>query len=400
MRLFVLGTVLAVLTGCSLNTNYFSDYTGTNLLSGYGFSNSGWASETKGLDNSSSSDLYMNWASALATGPGGGAAYKLETLNLIPDGNFYTVGTSGGATPSTIYWTTYSGDTVAAYSAATAWTGASNSSSASSTTSSLYYSGTASTSYLELNLATAIEATTGLSQPASHEYQFQADFINSGSEPFFVTAVNILDSTSVVSLAQLQTTTLTTNNTIYNFSSLAGVKSSLDLTYNTSFTSENLYFGYYDTSNNPAQKEEFYLSNVRLVPDDVSLYTKLALSSLTSTSKQLIPGTYTLSIYVKDDPRAGTTSNHFYAKGVTVQVTAATKTNLTKQVVVTSTRTSSWSSWTKLTFNLGTLDFVDSNSALSGNAALIIEISPTIMNSGTRDSGAIYVSDPTLTFSS
>lgn len=394
MKFFVLGTILA-LTGCSLNTNYFSDYTGNNLLSSYEFNNVGWATDTTGLDNTASNDLYMTWATTGSAGPGGGAAYKLEINNLIPNGNFVTA----SSLPNS-YWAVYSGDTVS-----TTTDSNFSSSSSSGTTSVLHYVGSAAShSYLGLDLAASIKATTALTTPGAHQYQFQAEFVDTGSLPFYMTGVSDLaGTTSILTMAQLAFgTQLNSSSTLYSLANQSGVATSISLNFTGSSDTAYLYFGYYDASHDPQSVENFDLSNVRLVPDDVDLYTKLSLPSLSSTSKQLIPGIYQLTLYVKDDSTAGTASNHFYAKGVTVRVTAATKNNLSKQVVVTSTRTSAWSSWTKLTFSLGTLDFVDSNSGLTSGSttypALVIEISPTIMNSGTRDSGVVDISDPTLTF--
>lgn len=396
MRFFVLALVAVGLAGCSLNTNYFSDYTGANLLSSYEFNASGWATETYGTDGASATDPYMNWSDASTTGPGGGEAYKLEILNLIPDGNFFTSYTN--TTINSSYWSS-SAATVTIYNGSTTFAA----SSSSSTTTYASFIGSSTSGYLKLDLAASIEAITGLSAPASHQYQLQANFIDPNGSPFYVYNNNTLDSTSATATLATLTSSTVASGTLYEFASTSlGTTSVLNLTYSSSFGASNLVFGYSDSYHNPNATEQFYLSNVRLVPDTDTLYTKLSLPSLYSTSRQLIPGTYQFSLYVKDDPNAGTSSNHFYAKGLTVRFTIGAKSSLTKQVVVTATRTSSWSSWTKLTFSLGTLDFVDSNSALTSGSttypALVIEISPTIMNSGTKDSGAVYISDPTLTF--
>lgn len=370
-----------VFTGCKLSTDYFSDYNGVNLISQHEFG-ADWSSRTKGLDNTSGLDLYMNWADAGVTGPGGGEAYKLEIKNLIPDGDF-TGGTPPYA-PNSSYWTPTSGDTLSVVASSTGFSGVPN----------LHYVSGGNTNVLTLDLLAAIDSTTGFTA-ASHNYQFQMDFVDEAGTAFNI--YHKFNAGTPTPVAELTAQTLITQSTSYqstplSLSAMPGAATSLAMTYTSSIPTQSIV-----TFTNGTQAETFSLHNVRLVPDDVDLYATLSLPSLFSTTKQLIQGSYTFSVYVKDDPSVGS-ANHMTANGLTLRVTIATESGATAQIIKTAARDSTWSGWTKLTFNLGTLQFADSDSLLNGAKAITIDLSPTLMNTGTRDAGTLYVSDPTLTF--
>ena len=146
--------------------------------------------------------------------------------------------------------------------------------------------------------------------------------------------------------------------------------------------------------------QNILFSSLRLVRSDLPLYVSTSLPSLTSGTLQLIPGTYQFSIWVKQDPTAGT-ANRFAATGLTINITAATQPGNTGtfQEFVPNTGWTS-SNWTLVTFPLGTVDFVDYDSQHTGTPALTIALSPTNIynDSPSLDAGSLLVASPTLQF--
>jgi len=122
----------------------------------------------------------------------------------------------------------------------------------------------------------------------------------------------------------------------------------------------------------------------------------------------LLPGTqsgaYTFSINVRDDPTADSTNanhvvNRFEPSGITVKILGRAKNSASQAMInlPVSRPAGGWTSWTTLTFS-GGLDFVDTDDALGGAKALVIEITPTIDGQGIRDAGSLLVAHPVLTY--
>ena len=133
MRARAVIAIACVLTlaGCNLNTNYFSDYSGKNLLANYGFSATGkWALESYATYAAVTGYLpadYVTWAqigagsaadnstdSAASTPTKGfdnsSPAFRLEIKNLLLDGDFET-GQNPGSPVTDGWWAPAGGAT-------------------------------------------------------------------------------------------------------------------------------------------------------------------------------------------------------------------------------------------------------------------------------------------------
>jgi len=386
---------LLTLTGCTLNTDYFSEYRGKNLLSNYDFDSTGnWQTTTY----ASGADSYMRWerisdstnadyasdvaASTPTTDDAGHTAYRLEIKNLIQDGDFEAetlgsvtlntgVGWSPGGSPYVEYNTVFTNSN----------TNPTNPS-AINHQSLLFYSG-GTGAHLLLNLASAI------SPWVAGTYIVHLDTVNVSTGTTL--AVGILDAS----------TTLENWDLSYSGGSSLSVAQSFALP--AVLPGRFLQIG----SDSAATQETAVLDNLRILLDQ-ELFVKASFASLSSGSLPLLPGTqsgaYTFSINVRDDPTADSTNanhvvNRFEPSGITVKILGRAKNSASQAMInlPVSRPAGGWTSWTTLTFS-GGLDFVDTDDALGGAKALVIEITPTIDGQGIRDAGSLLVAHPVLTY--
>jgi hypothetical protein len=397
---FFLLSLSALVASCSLNTDYFSDYNGVNLISNWDFpslttTTPNWAltSDTVTTDstyNPTPTD-YMNWTDLGAgTGANGTShAYRLEIKNLIPSGDFegLTVGSSLSAQLPT-FWskTSASTGTDSVVTSAPDINGVSHSLDGNA----VDWNGTTQSDALTLNLKTALGSLWRVG-----DYQVQMDFIDllnslpiefdyldNTSPPVQKWIYPPPGSTGLGNTSRHSLSTVTTVSPILITSANLGDTQTLVFETLPSLSSQNVLF-----------------DNLRLVRSDLPLTVQTSLPSLYSTVKQLIPGTYTFSIWVKDDPTAGS-ANRFHASGLTITITAATQSGNPGFIQEFVPQTTPWTSWTPLTFNLGTVDFVDTDSEHSGTPALTLTLSPTNGKTGyaSVDAGSLLVCQPSLVF--
>jgi hypothetical protein len=399
-------STLVLFAGCKLNTDYFSDYRGKNLLSNTGFSSGKWAL----VSDSTSSDAgynptpsnFMNWVaassdtnltSAYRSDSNGGSAYRLEILNLIPDGDFETETSSATSftTPASTFWATHmsSSNTLVFSSSGTD----SNGVPLSINHNTMNFGSAGTNDYVTLDVGSAVGAATWVSpNPWTYtaaQYQFHMDFYNA-SEAETTLTMALTQGSSTTSWDQSNLTQHGT--TLYSVSEFIPIGN----------TTTSIAIG------STSFQDTAYIDNVRLVNASIDPSVKLSYSSLSSGTLQLLPGTksgaYVFSLYVRDDPTADQTStaathasNRFYASGLTVTVTAAVKSGSGTYTAFVARPSGGWTSWTKLSFNMG-FDFVDNDSQLNGSPALTIRLSPTDTTTASRDAGSLLIAEPSLTY--
>jgi hypothetical protein len=403
--LALLGTAtLLFVAGCSLNTDYFSDYRGKNILGNSGFAVAGkWALTA----NTNTSDPaynptpanFMNWAAAsdlgaqgLTTGPDGSAAYRLEIMNLIPDGDFEAGGDTGTGFAES-FWAYNQSSGPGSTDIAWNTTGVDgNSVPMSINNNTLAFGNLSNIDQLTLTLSNAVSAALWA---RGGSYQFRFDFYN---------------GSALATLPLTFTTPTSTAN--WNQVNLAQGFSSVTTQYHASefFTVGASPTGTYTvTINNTSNNFLGYFDNVRMMNAAIDPTVLLSFSSLSSGTAQLLPGTkagaYTMSVYVHDDPTAvqgaaNHSPNRFNPSGLTITVTAAVKSGTGTYQQFFPRPSTGWTSWTQLTMNMG-FDFVDTDSQLGGSPALTVKLSPTNTvdeSTNGRDVGSILVAEPVLLY--
>jgi hypothetical protein len=426
MRARAVLAIACVLTlaGCKLNTDYFKDYRGKNLLANWDFgaldasSNPKWALESySDYATSTSTDYdatyttsdYMSWATAsdlngvldstsghyLNVGPNGTSpAYRLEIKNLFNDGDFESA--SNNATISDSWWSPQGSATALVYNGLfTSQIDASLHPSPISN-QSMFFSGPAGS---EMTLTLSTSSVPLWNRPGS--YRFRFDYRYFGTSQTFHAALTPATNTDAENTGAWDATGLTNQSTsIVSFShyfSLSASSASRTLTLGSA-----------------SSQDEAVIDNVRVVHNDIPPYVTMSFSSLKSGTLQLLPGTksgdYKLTFYVHDDPTADQTggsgiahtANRLNPSGITVQVTAAVQSGSTGTYVHFIDRPSGgWPKWTQLSFPMG-FNFVNSDADIpSGTSALKIEIAPTnTVNLSTdgKDVGSVLIAQPSFTY--
>jgi hypothetical protein len=416
--LFIL-IVLTLFAGCNLNTDYFSDYRGKNILGNSDFGTGKWslASDTvtqttaTSAGKSYSPTNYMTWeavgsgandgslSSAYTRGPDGvSPGYRLELKNLIADGDFESDAVGTNVTPPA-NWTMSGGggrtDIVLG-----SLSGYPNNPNISLDNRALVWNQIAGGNYLNLEIDTAFNAN--LLIPGGYLVRF--DFVNLSLSKVMdirLYSTSFSESATLIGLAgawSLSGLTTVLVPTRYGFSQIMTLNSS-------NLSPQILQFGTISST------DFFAIDNVRVVKTDlVSPSVALNFSSLSSGSLQLLPGTksgaYTLSFYVRDDPTADSTNgvhllNRLEPSGISASIIAAQKPGSSSIPPIFAARPSGgWTSWTLVSIPLG-IDFVDNDGQLSGRYALTVQLSPTNildLTTGGEDVGSLLVSEPTLKF--
>ena len=447
----VLGTALLALSGCTLNTDYFGDYRGKNILSNYDFNaleadgtTPKWESKTLGLNATvPTADHYMTWenvataghpedgvAGTPTAGPSGTPVYRLEIKNLIPDGDFEKEADAGTGVGTAV--TVFPGTVNAAWSTrivgpkyrfSSAHPDNADPSVVTSFTPpgtidhiSMLFSGQLGGDLVQLSLngalGTANYGPDDLWKPG--EYRIRLNFVNATA------LVNLglgLDSGLLHDLG----VTDADNAGVWTVGGLTPVSATFParasvLSVSQTFTMSSppglrfLTIGASGT--NDLGQDAAVVDNVRLVQSDLDLSATASFPSIASGSLPLLPGSkagaYIFTIQVHDDPTAnqwaglGHALNRFYPSGLTITVRGRSK-NSANAVLVSQfipRPSAGWTAWTKITLN-GGLDFVNADSDLGGSPALVLSLSPTNAiddSTGGKDVGSLLVTEPTLTF--
>jgi len=396
---WIVSAMVLAVSGCKLNTDYFSDYRGVNILANSDFSTAKW---------SLAAPNYMTLQDAGTTGPDGTSrAYRLSVNNLMPNGDFQdsttnstwqTELTTAGYSTADLIWSSVQDYTPFSAVLPSIMIGISpttGSSPAATSATALGWAAINVGEALRLNMKNAVGSTL---------------WPTSGSSIFRIWAslYNTSSNTSIP-IVPLTSSNTATSNTL----------ATPDWTLNTTATPTLYEWTQAFTSNatvNEPEVTEFgslatarsavTFQSVRIVPDDKTLVAKLVFSSLKSGSLPLLPGSgsgvYTFSVYVKDDPNAGS-NNIFLASAITISVQADVNSGSPTYVKSVTRADGGWSSsWQKVSVSMG-FDFV-SQDPTDGTAVLTIAISPTYSAlstaalSGYPDAASLLVSEPSLTF--
>ncbi len=430
--------LLAVFAGCNLNTDYFGDYRGKNLLGNSDFGSGKWSlvsDPTLAAGGGYLPTDYMTWESIAAgghltdanagtptKGPDGvSPSYRLEIKNLIPDGDFEgEIHTPSNTTGSfvageTSFWTT-TGPTIAFQDSSdvTTYTNGVPPAIAGDHRSLVFNYPTAvgGATYLKLALDNAVNATSAGFWSRSGSYRFRLDFYNYSTGTTFdlsLTGPGITNA-NVPNVGN------------WTFSNLPAASSPTVVSASFLLINTPPALGPSWTVNfGGVANDQIIVDNVRLLNVSVDPSVMLSFSSLSSGTAQLLPGTksgaYVFTVYVRDDPTADQTQaagtvhlvNRFYASGLTISVRAAVKSGSGTYSTFVARPPGGWTSWSKITVSLG-FDFVDSDSKLNGQPALAVELSPTNVSnvnvqsdgnssvSADRDVGSLLIAQPALTF--
>lgn len=431
-RVPVLSLLAALsLLGCTLNTDYFGEYRGVNLLGNYDFDATDggtpkWGTTTLGLDPAfPAADPFMRWhrigASAVVSdnvadasagtptvGPDGvSPAFRLEVRNLVPNGDFESSTTPEGGNVAESWWSLTDIGGTSMGSPGVTFT----STPTTITDRGMIWVSTQNGDQLRLDLRNTV-FPVGASPPAfwfASGYRFRLDLIN--NKDTGQVGISLLGSDSGAG----------TNNLFQSRSDWTVPTQNPDLSSNTTdvfSASESFFFPAQTLPTDPIPDRivafgalratdtppDVMIDNLRLLPDRDSLSVKASLTSLSSGTLQLLPGSkdgmYNLIVSIMDDPLAGS-NNRFFAKVFSMKVNIREKGGTRRLPPMTFIRPATgWSSWTTVTFPFGA-DFVDRDSDLGGTPALEVFFSPTYLSplpaSGV-DVGTILISRPVLTF--
>jgi len=401
MRQVVPALALLVLSAsCTLNTDYFTEYRGVNLLGNYDFDALKSDGVTPKWSLATSTD-FMVWAPVVDADRPTEAVYRLEIKNLIPNGDFEDAAVTPDAAPSALPsgWTT------------TFWTGAAPTSPAvinfGASPSNTIHKGTVNGSralgwdsggtgnQLRVALRSQVVATAWL--PIG--YLFRVELINVGTGAavgmtLYGDTGNTVPPDTMFNAPDWTVNTVKSDNTTDNTSVYSVVRPFL---LEDSADDRYVAFG----PNSATGTNAAVLDNVRLLPRSESLVVSASFDTLASGVKPLLPGSkvgmYIFTVDVKDDPAAGSL-NHFQPKVFTILVQTSEKNGVktySPQPEI-SRPAGGWPTWTTITLSFGS-DFVNRDSDLVG-PALKISLSPTVSNTGDVDVGTILVSRPKLTF--
>jgi hypothetical protein len=148
--------------------------------------------------------------------------------------------------------------------------------------------------------------------------------------------------------------------------------------------------------------QEGVIDDFRAVRSDIHLYAELGLKVTDpGIASGLIPGRYSFSVWVKNDPSAyslssGSAKNPYQAEAVTLSIMANTSDSTSTGGVVTVFNRDDWSNWTKLTVEIpadDTLQFTETSAA----TVFYLRVSPTDLQ-GNLDAGSLLVAQPELNF--
>ena len=360
------------LFGCNIPTVDYSEYDGVDLIEGSGFDSGDWIADGNTyyvLFEAVSATVATNVGlpDGYAAGDPGTAIYRLEVLNLIPDGDFEdpTV-TLLGATPAG--WSV-TGAPIAAITDLGNVNG----------NRELHIDATSQEAVIfDFTHATAGSAD-GL--VAGAFYQLRFDFIPAETVDYQFN----FDNGGLIKEFPIWESSVTDITIIYRFP--------FDFeTVTAEFATTTAQNDFLVTD----QSQELHIDDFRLVRTDTPLSLRIQLPYSDTGRLDLIEGWYTFSVYVRDDPTVDddlypNVYNRFAAQTVTVGIEEGL------QLFDDSEAGVDWSGWTLLSFEIfKQIDPPDDPSEI------VLELSITsadIVTANKLDSGSILITAPRLEFS-
>jgi hypothetical protein len=116
--------------------------------------------------------------------------------------------------------------------------------------------------------------------------------------------------------------------------------------------SPNYYYMFGSLDNTKSKNNEGYIDNFRLIRTDIPLKTRLTLDQYEDFQEQLVSGTYSFSIYVKDDPTVGVVNNRLRSERVSLGIKVDSFGDSSVTRYQGFERTGVWANWIKLTVRL------------------------------------------------
>ena len=392
-------TGLFLAASCGLS-DLFSEYREVNLIEGYGFDSESWVPDQ-------TADYYMNFetpseSAALNTSglPEGASVMRLEIPNLMPNGDFED--TSGGDQEAGVDGFQPEG-----------WEGAGGA--FSDIIPYFYYKVVSSSSYLITN------NTFYFNNQTDKAYSFRYN-LSANLEDGFIEnktySVRFEFRANNVTLYQYNDGTSNTQDTWYvETGSLSSIRDfplpELDPLF-TAYDSGNWYFTIGTLEADYQTLQQGYLDNVRIIRADIDQCIRLDLSVIDSSGSRpdLLNGTYSFSIYVRQDPTntKGPVPVNNRMPGAAVSLTyrlmdggteetAANPAAAGTVAVFAPSEDSDWSSWTLLTAYFENVQ-VDIQTQGTGEITLELSVCPTDISLGgdNRDAGSILIASPSLVF--
>lgn len=440
----VLG-LLVLGAACNLDTRYFKDYDGVNLIASLDLNAVDaittapyWISMT----DVSGTDPYMNFsADATVPGPTGisNPVYRLELKNLLPNGDF-SAGLSGYWTPQNLTATpkislqifdadqTAGSGTKVVDDPGNGFALNGSNPRPISGNSLFFFAGSAndqlyfdldqalgSTNYVPGRYLLHLDFKTAQTLYAQYyEYDNTTNYSNRQS---WAVGANL--TTGLQLSDDYQTTSTMPNNT--------GRANVLGFGVTTLTNRHRFSIGMEAAVGDPisGSPQALVLDNVKILRTDVDHSIEFKIFSLSTAQPKLLPGKYKFYLWVKDDPSVGTPggANRFAADYLTVQVLAATKTKATGTDIVaqaivprggnrpinqtesiSTVALGQWSAWTRVAVTVpNVIDFLDEDPPVTVPATpvLTIRISPNqdfLTDASRWTPGSVMICQPWLQF--
>lgn len=382
-RIFYIGfsflfAMLLLLSTCK-QIDLFPEYRGTNLIENIPLAN--W------VPDQATTTPYMNYEQVTGTGyepPSDHTAaevYRLEIKNLIPNGDFET-----GVSPPP-GWTLFpGGDTLEVV----------NSGSGQISGNTMHFALNDAADRVDYDTRGANPVTDGFLKNASYLIRF--NYRTNGSLVFeFNDTANSIDWWKFYGGDNGGTNNITLTNLLeFPPGELKGSFPEQTVGDNVDY-----YFSFGSMDSNNSGPQEGYIDNVRLIRTDLTYKLRLDLSYQGDTAEPLISGDYRFSIYVKDDPSAGS-NNRLTSNRVCIGITGGGVASVGTTFDESSFSVyrqyyngldgEDWSNWSKVSVDL-VLQIPNSSSRV-----MELSICPTDDSQGSlnMDVGSILISSPSL----
>lgn len=363
---------------CTAEDRFF-EYRGVNLIADYALD--AWVpdyNEAAAPAPAQTGGIYMRYESAGATGPGGAEAFLLRTNNLFPNGDFEA--TTAGAQP-----------------AGWAFSGASADYSVTDGTRTI--AGKALRFDIDDENSLIYFPLDGLADgfipaPASYTVRFAVKYQEGQQTLLF----EINESTNELWKTTMSLTLPEFPAVSYAFPDdfITDVRD--NSTYRPS-TSNAMSFYINSVSPDPARgAKQGSIDNLRFVRSDLSYKIRLRLRREDTSPLPLPSGTYRLSVYVKQDPSAGS-GNVMRSSGIALGINRNWDgvNFLGLQDAPGIPADPSWADWTLVSADFPSVQIDPPAADTDYNIELTISATDSASNS-LRDAGSILISRPALEF--
>jgi hypothetical protein len=367
--------------GCSAEDR-FSEYHGVNLISGYTLDM--WVpdhNEVAAPAPAQTDGIYMRYEFAGAEGPGGAEAYLLRTNNLMPNGDFEE--TDAGSQPA-------------------GWTSSGASAVYSVTDGARTIAGKAlqfdigdNPSIIFFPLGDLPGLTDGFRPATYYTFRFA---VKSENRPTLAFEIN--ENPDNIDIRNTIVLTFPEDKTISSIFPDHFEGDKLDNLAIRESDSDTVAFYINIISQDEAKGiQKGSIDNLRFVRSDLVYNIRLRLRREDAGRLPLPSGTYRLSVYVKQDPAAGT-DNFFPASRIALGINRnwdATSGSFLDNSYEGIPADAAWADWTQVSATFRNVQIDPPATNEDYNIELTISATDS-KNNFTRDAGSILVSLPSLEF--